>query len=409
MEQLSRSEVTFGQRGLFERSIVPPRVTVVIVNRNYAAFVGDAIKSVRDQTYTWFDCLILDNDSDDESRTVIRRHIGDDPRFTVIESSRNLGHIGAALSVFDRIAGEFVVFLDADDVLFPGYIAAHVQTHLALTQAVALTTSNIVEIDRDGHMLSGGCWWLKVDRPQGGSGFRALRSVPRLACVSDNDYDLLGAASGIIPWSTPGWNWAPGSATMYRRSALGLIKPACEDGAMFGGVDAYFNSFAHVLTGTGVIDMPLSAYRIHGGNSFSLRPMLWGIRTGSAEALAAARNVRRVLVATVIERADQLGWIMTADRFWASLDLLYPHTEPPLADFYASLTEVFAENYHRLAAAFGERRVLSELRRRLRHRDFRRMIRKAYASGVPLATRRLALGIEVRRHVGRMRSRLAAP
>ena len=93
-------------------------VTVVIPCYNYGNYVEQAISSVQKQTYTNFDCIIIDDGSTDDSAAVISKAISGDPRFQLITkenggvaSSRNLGAY--------RASGEYLAFLDADDILKP--------------------------------------------------------------------------------------------------------------------------------------------------------------------------------------------------------------------------------------------------------------------------------------------------
>ncbi len=55
------------------------RVAVVMPVYNDAAFVGESIQSVLDQTYTNFHFYIVDNGSTDDTRAVLHR-FKDDPR-----------------------------------------------------------------------------------------------------------------------------------------------------------------------------------------------------------------------------------------------------------------------------------------------------------------------------------------
>src|ERR1700690_1627908 len=74
-----------------------PRVSVVIINWNYGRYVGQAIQSVKDQTYQNLECIIVDNGSDDESVDVIADAIRNHPEFTLHTLPRNLGQLGGSL------------------------------------------------------------------------------------------------------------------------------------------------------------------------------------------------------------------------------------------------------------------------------------------------------------------------
>ena len=48
------------------------KVTIIIPNYNGAAFLGDCIESLRNQTYKNFDVLVVDNGSKDASLEYLR-------------------------------------------------------------------------------------------------------------------------------------------------------------------------------------------------------------------------------------------------------------------------------------------------------------------------------------------------
>src|SRR5258708_21691801 len=99
-------------------SIPEPLVSVVLVNWNYARFVCDAINSIAEQSYRRFECLVIDNGSDDDSASAIAAQIEGDPRFKLERFPNNVGHLGAGIWSLDKVKGEFITFLDADDFLF---------------------------------------------------------------------------------------------------------------------------------------------------------------------------------------------------------------------------------------------------------------------------------------------------
>jgi glycosyltransferase involved in cell wall biosynthesis len=93
-------------------------VSIIIPCHNYAAYVGRAIESVKAQTYGPWECIVVDDGSTDGSLEAARAAIGDDPRFQLLTQSnqrvaytRNRGaHVGR---------GQYLMFLDADDWLYP--------------------------------------------------------------------------------------------------------------------------------------------------------------------------------------------------------------------------------------------------------------------------------------------------
>ncbi len=95
-----------------------PLVTVVIPCYNDSPFVGDAIRSVKEQTFSNFECIVIDDGSTDNSVAVISKAIAGDKRFHLVRHAINSG-LSASRNTGLRLANtEFVCFLDSDDFFF---------------------------------------------------------------------------------------------------------------------------------------------------------------------------------------------------------------------------------------------------------------------------------------------------
>ena len=91
-----------------------PSVSVIIPVYNGAAFVAEAIESALAQTHEPLEVIAVDDGSTDGTATVIRRF----PTVTLIEQS-NRGVSAARNAALETTAGEYIAFLDADDVWAP--------------------------------------------------------------------------------------------------------------------------------------------------------------------------------------------------------------------------------------------------------------------------------------------------
>ena len=89
-----------------------PKISVLMCNYNYGAFIAQAIDSVLRQTFTDFELIIVDDGSTDSSRDVIAAY--DDPRIIRV-FQENGGQASAFNAGFERSTGEVVCFLDSDD------------------------------------------------------------------------------------------------------------------------------------------------------------------------------------------------------------------------------------------------------------------------------------------------------
>jgi len=98
-----------------------PKISVVLpVYDPPLKFLDQAIQSVRNQLYVEWELCIADDASENEMvRACIRRHADEDERIKVVFRSVN-GHISqASNAAIDMVTGEYIAFLDHDDLLPP--------------------------------------------------------------------------------------------------------------------------------------------------------------------------------------------------------------------------------------------------------------------------------------------------
>lgn len=126
-----------------------PSVSVLMpVYNPDPALLSEAIESVRDQVYARWELIIVDDASTDERiRTVLDAAAAQDSRIRVRHRSKN-GHIVATTNDAAELAtGEFVAFMDHDDLLAPFALAV---VALAATGADILYTDED-KVDIDGN------------------------------------------------------------------------------------------------------------------------------------------------------------------------------------------------------------------------------------------------------------------
>ena len=89
-------------------------VSVIIPTYNYAHFIGEALESVRAQTYRNLEIIVVDDGSTDKTAEVVARF----PEARYIYQT-NEGIASARNAGMRASAGQYLVFLDADDRLLP--------------------------------------------------------------------------------------------------------------------------------------------------------------------------------------------------------------------------------------------------------------------------------------------------
>jgi glycosyltransferase involved in cell wall biosynthesis len=94
-----------------------PLVTVYITNYNYGQYLIKAIESVLSQTYDYMELIIIDDGSDDGSRSIIEKYSPRANIFSVFQKNKGLN---ASNNVAFKMArGKYIMRLDADDFLAP--------------------------------------------------------------------------------------------------------------------------------------------------------------------------------------------------------------------------------------------------------------------------------------------------
>lgn len=126
-----------------------PRVTVFTAAYNGAALIEETLASLKAQTFTDFEIVVVDDKSTDDTLAVLRRW--DDPRLRVIEAEVNGGPVRARNLAVSHARGAYLAALDQDDLCLPerlakqvAYLDAHPGTVLVGT-ALALLKDGVVQ------------------------------------------------------------------------------------------------------------------------------------------------------------------------------------------------------------------------------------------------------------------------
>ncbi|WP_070885149.1 glycosyltransferase family 2 protein [Pseudomonas argentinensis] len=102
-----------------------PKVSVVIPSYNYACFLGQAIASLQAQSWADWEAIIVDDGSTDDTERVAAQLLGEDSRIVYVRQP-NGGTSAAKNTGIRHASGEYLMFLDADDLLTTNKLAAHI-------------------------------------------------------------------------------------------------------------------------------------------------------------------------------------------------------------------------------------------------------------------------------------------
>jgi glycosyltransferase involved in cell wall biosynthesis len=257
----------------YDKSHKPPLVSLVVTAYNYEKYVGECLHSIHQQTYTNFECIVVDDGSADATRAVAQATVAPwkDDRFSVVAPPKNLGQLGAQSFGFARTQGQFVVFVDADDLLKPNFIERHLYAHLNMQMPVGFTSSDQWNIDADGTVLSFHHPDLNASIQSGGGSHITVRA---------DEKDNRPINSVVLNTSSLGdgfaeWWWATQSTMMFRRGILDVVLPdPAEAGPYRTCADFFLVRFAHLLSASALLCETLGSYRRHDKNNFCSNMLL---------------------------------------------------------------------------------------------------------------------------------------
>ncbi len=247
-----------------------PDITIITPNRNYARFLSPCLRSVAAQMDVSVEHWVMDGESSDSSADVVaqfahaRWHCESD---NGMSEAINRG--------FDRALGDWVMWLNADDYLLPGALAAMLE-FLKNTDA-DIVYGNFCFVDESGHLM------------------RRMK-VPRWSLFVHVHHEC----------------YVPSTAALYRRTTI--IDAGYRlrqdfhyvmDGEWYARLARDGKKFVHV-------PVEMACFRLHGHNA-SMRYL--GKKTNMSAILSAERQhiesraIRRAYGVTVFQDPYLNGWV----------------------------------------------------------------------------------------------------
>lgn len=128
-----------------------PKVSVIIPNYNAADYIEECVCSVLQQTYDNLEMIIVDDGSTDSSRTIINK-LKNITTSIVTIYQENMNASIARNKGIDFASGDFYLFLDSDDILYPMAIEKMIEMHTST--GADLIIGNYKKISHCGEIVS---------------------------------------------------------------------------------------------------------------------------------------------------------------------------------------------------------------------------------------------------------------
>lgn len=246
-----------------------PLVSIIIVNYNYGRYLTEAVNSVFAQSYANVECIVVDNASTDKSATVLATLCERYPQLVAIRRPTNEGQTAASLDGFVQSTGQYVIFLDADDVLLPRGVETHIYVHLSSRLHVGFTAGDMLQARNGDVVVATGeamNVYIRSGRGRRTNIWRPFRAEPGWPPAHMGD---LSQKALYVPPLCTSWVWTPTSGLCYRRDALALFCDNPNLRKLWTATDMYFAHGLGGWCGSILIDEPVFIYRLHGSNIFS--------------------------------------------------------------------------------------------------------------------------------------------
>jgi glycosyltransferase involved in cell wall biosynthesis len=167
-----------------------PRISIIIPTYNYGHFLADTLNSLRRQTFSDWECLVVDDGSTDDTAAIVKQISSIDDRFHYIWQT-NQGQPTARNTGLARAAGQYIQFLDSDDMLQPeklraqaAYLDNHPGTDIVYGRVRYFETGKEDElfIDRWGDRMTE---WMPMLSGKGTPIIRAMaeKNILELGCA----------------------------------------------------------------------------------------------------------------------------------------------------------------------------------------------------------------------------------
>lgn len=96
-----------------------PSVSIIVPTHNCVEYLGQAVRSVMHQTYSDLEVIVIDDGSNDATEDLMKELSGEDDRIRYVKCKHSKGAAAARNLGLHQASGEFISFLDCDDIYDP--------------------------------------------------------------------------------------------------------------------------------------------------------------------------------------------------------------------------------------------------------------------------------------------------
>ena len=238
-----------GLRMQFTRAIhsgnemVEPKISIVIPTYNRGHFIGDAIRSALNQEHGVHEVLVVDDGSEDDTEAVVRQNFAGGVRYIAkrhsgIPDTRNAGIFHAE--------GDFLLWLDSDDVLLPGTVGVYLGI-IRSVPSVDVLYGDLIATDpelRPRHAVRYEDWFERNAELLGR--IICLNPLPNPGTmVRKSCYERIGPYSGSFQRAEDLEWWLRGARSLrFKHAGTSVVKWRQSQGGSASAEDFHFTALA---------------------------------------------------------------------------------------------------------------------------------------------------------------------
>ena len=99
-----------------------PKISIIVPVYNVEKFLAECLDSILSQSFEDFEVLLVNDASEDGSRDICERYASQDARIRILDNEKNLGQSMSRNYGMREARGDYVTFIDSDDLVDSNYL-----------------------------------------------------------------------------------------------------------------------------------------------------------------------------------------------------------------------------------------------------------------------------------------------
>lgn len=215
------------------------KLSFIVTSYNYANFIEKTLNSIKNQTFRDFEIIVVDDFSNDNSIEIIENFINKNSNLKIklIKHDKNQGQLKACISGLNNAEGEYISFIDSDDILINTYAEELLKAHEK--ENVGFISCNCIKINENDEEI-----------------------------LENNDKNK-GCLKKLTLFSSPfgGWYWNPMTSAMFKKITLEAIKNYENTDDWRICPDKFLFNFVHLTNSSAIFNKTLVKKRCHKNNA----------------------------------------------------------------------------------------------------------------------------------------------